>query len=173
MGQTAKALREAWRKRYMLTLDSIFEECASNGITIKPDEAMDWMEELLEQWVGDTQQAKSKEDASSPVTVYRFNLAAYLRESHHYAVDRFYKTYFPRKRGGEPLPESYLNRILRLRFKGFNYVAIAEKLGQPKDRMRKQVEAAERRWLEAVQRIERIKLRYPHLVAPVVKNKKK
>ena len=165
MGQTAKELREAWRKRYRFVLDSIFEEWASCEITLGPDEAMAWMEELIERLVSDSQQSKPDEGASGPVAVLRFNFAAYRREAHHYAVDRFYKTYFPRKRGGEPLPTSYLDRILRLRFKKLNYVAIAESLGQPKDRVRKQVEAAEKRWRDAVERIERIKQRSPYLVA--------
>jgi len=165
VGQAAKELRQTWRKRYTQVLDMIFEAFASEKIIVEPDEAMDCMEELLERWVSDSQQAKPGEGTSRPSSDFRFNFAAYRREAHHYAVDRFYKTYFPRGRGGEPLSTSYLDSILRLRFKGLNYVAIAEKLGVPKDRMRKQVEAAEKRWREAVEGIEHLKQRFPHLVA--------
>jgi hypothetical protein len=107
--------------------------------------------------------------------LFRFNYNAYRREAHHYAVDRFYKTYFPRKRGGEPLPEHYVDQILRLRREGLNYVVIAGRLGQPKEKMRKQVQAAEKRWRDAVERIERIKQRFPHLVAkePAMEVRKK
>ena len=113
----------------------------------------------------DDEQSKLDETMSDQVSNLRFDFAAYRREAHHYAVDRFYKTYFSRKRGAPPLPTAYLDGILRLRFKGLNYVSIAEKLGQPKGRMKKQLETAEKRWREAVARIEQIKTRFPHLVA--------
>jgi hypothetical protein len=174
VGQTAKELREAWRKRYEFLLDSIFEECVSHKITVSPDQAMDLMEDLLESLAGDGEQAKHDESTTEPVSILRFDSAAYRREAHYYAVTRFYKTYVPRKRGAPPLPTAYLDRILRLRFKGLNYVVIAEKLGQPKGRMKKQVAAAERRWRLAVERIEQIKKQYPQLVAqqPAGKAKK-
>lgn len=164
MGQAARELREMWRKGYRRMLDLIFEECASDGITVWPDEAMDWMEEYLEKLASDGEQSKLGETMSGLASNLRFDSAAYRREAHHYAVDLFYRTYFPRKRGAPPLPTAYLDRILQLRFKGLNYVSIAEKLGQPKDRMKKQVEAAEKRWREAVARIEGVKQRFPHLV---------
>jgi hypothetical protein len=159
-----------WRKRYKHLLDSIFEECASHEITVGPDEAMDWMEELLERLVSDSRQDKPEEDASGPVAVLRFNFAAYRREAHHYAVDRFYKTYFPRKRGGEPLSISYLDRILELSRKGMNPARIAALMKQRQNTIAKQLAVAEKRWpeawREAVARIERIKQRSPYLVAP-------
>jgi hypothetical protein len=165
VGQTARELRKMWRKGYRRLLDLIFEECASDGITVWPDEAMDWMDELTERLFKTILQSEQGRDASGSDSILRFDYDAYRREAHHYAVDRFYKTYFPRKRGAPPLPKAYLDRILQLRFKGWNYVSIAEKLGQPKDRMKKQVEAAEKRWREAVVRIALIKQRFPHLVA--------
>lgn len=125
------------------------------------------MEEYLEKLAsdGDGEQSQLDETLSGAVSTLRFDFDAYRREAHHYAVDQFYKTYFPRRRGAPPLPDYYLDRILRLRRKGLNYVAIAEKLCQPKDKVRKQVEAAEKRRQEAVERIERIKQQFPHLVA--------
>ncbi len=170
MGQAAKELREMWRKRYRQVLDMIFEGCASEEITLEPDEAMEWMEELFDRLVSDSRQDKPKEDASGPVAVLRFNYDAYRREAHHYAVDRFYKTYFPRKRGGEPLPISYLDRILELSRKGMNTAQIATLMKQRQNTIAKQVAVAEKRWpqawREAVERIEQIKQRSPHLVAP-------
>ena len=152
-------------QRYTSLLDLIFEECASHNITLEPDEALDWMDELLKKLVTDDEESKREETTSGVTSILRFDSAAYRRDAHHYAVDRFYKTYFPRKRGAPPLPTDYVDRILRLRFKGLNYVSIAERLGQPKGTMRKQVPAVERRWRQAVERIEQIKLRSPHLVA--------
>ena len=165
MGQTAKELRATWRRHYKRLLDLIFEECASQNITATPDDAMNLMGELTESLFKAILQSKQDGDASGADSVLRFDYDAYCREAHHYAVDRFYKTYFPRKRGAPPLPKAYLDQILQLRFKGRNYVSIAEKLGQPKDKMRKQVKAAERRWREAVARIDLIKQQFPHLVA--------
>ena len=156
MGQAAKELREMWRKRYRHILDMVFEDCASNKFTIEPDQAMDLMEELLEKLVSNGEQSKHNQATPGTRPIFRFDFDAYRREAHHYAVDRYYKTYFPRKRGAASLPTSYLDNILALRFKGLNYVAIAEKLGVPKDRMRKQVAIAERRWHEVVERIKKI-----------------
>ena len=167
MGQTAKELREMWRKLYAHVLDSIFEECASNEITVGPDKAMDWMEGCFEKMASDGKQSSLDETISGSASNLRFDFAAYRRDAHHYAVDRFYKTYFPRKRGAPPLPDFYFDPILRLRAKGMNSAAIADKLGQPKDRMRKQVAIAEKRWREAMERIEQIKQRFPHFVTPV------
>ena len=165
MGQGAKDLREEWRKRYEFLLDSIFEECVSCEIILSPDQAMDWMEEFLKRQANDVERSKLDETKSDPVSILRFDAAAYRREAHLYAVTRFYKTYFPRKRGAPPLPTAHLDSILRLRFRGMNYVSIAEKLGLPKGTMRKQVALAERHWRQAMEKIEQIKTRSPQLVA--------
>ena len=166
MGQAARKLREMWRKRYTQLLDWTFEEYASREIMLRPDQAMDCMEDVLERWLSESKQSKLDEDASHEAPLFRFNYAAYRREAYHYAVDRFYKTYFPRKRGGEPLPTSYLERILKLRREGKNPAQIATLMKQRKDTMGKQIAVAERRWHEAVARIEQIKQRFPHLVVP-------
>src|SRR5262249_1814095 len=93
VGQTAKELREMRRKRYTHLLDSIFEECASEGITVGPDKAMDWMEGCLEKLVSDGKQSSLDETMPAPVSSLRFDFAAYRRDAHHYAVDQFYKTF--------------------------------------------------------------------------------
>ena len=165
MGQTARELREMWRKCYTQVLDMVFEEFASQEIIVGPDDAMDCMEDLLERWSSVVQKSKEDEDASKLNTVLRFSSAAYRRDAHHYAVDQFYKTYFPRKRGGEPLPMGHLDRIWTLRRKGKNPVQIAALTRQSPDTVRKQLAAAEKRWHAAVERIEEIKRRSPHLVA--------
>jgi hypothetical protein len=162
VGQTAKQLREMWRKRYTQVLDQIFEAFASQEIRIGPDAALEEMENFLERLCNQSRQDESK-DASSATAVIRFNFAAYRREAHHYAVDRFYRTYFPQKRGAPPLPEYHLDRILALRRKGKTPLAIADKMGLRKDTAKYQVEAAEKRWHEAVDRIKR---EFPHFVAP-------
>lgn len=162
MGQAAKARRASWRAHYRHVLDLIFEEHAAQEIIVVPDEAVLLMEELTKHLFETI--LRTAPDGDATASTVRFDYDAYRREAHHYAVDRFYKTYFQRKRGAPPLPTAYVDRIIGLRLQGLNYVAIAEKLGQPKGRMRKQVPAAERRWLQAVEKIEQLKQRSPHLV---------
>jgi len=140
----------------------IFKEFDSEGIIIEPDEAMQEMDNLLDKLLFHDSQQANTEGATRPPVLFRFSSAAYQRDAHHYAVDRYYKTYFPRRRGAEPLPDTYLNEILELRRKGLNYVAIAQKWGVPRDRMRKQVEAAEKRLRELG---EELKRRFPQFVA--------
>jgi hypothetical protein len=164
-------LRRMWRRRYMSVLDSIFEQCASNKILVGPDEAMDWMEGLLKSLVTTGEEAPNEGSPRESPT-FRFDDDAFRREAHHYAVDRFYKTYFPRRRGAPPLPSAYLDRILQLRRKGFNYVAIAKELGQPKDRMRKQVSIAERHRREVVDSLKRQFPQFVHRAEPTVKGTK-
>jgi hypothetical protein len=138
-----------WRKRYTRLLDSIFEECASHEITVGPDEAMDWMEGYLEKLASDGKQSNLDETISGPASILRFDFAAYRRDAHHYAVDRFYKTYFPRKRGAPPLSTGYLGRILQLSREGKNVAQIGKLMKQRKDTIGKQLAVAEKRWREA------------------------
>ena len=156
-------LRRIWRQWYKPTLDDLFKEFESLSILLTPDAAIEQMDGLFK-WVLDhTESADSSELTNDPIgrPTFRFDDVAMTREAHHYAVDLFYKYYFPRepgsqgksRRGAPPLSMEYLDRILQLRRKGFNYVKIAEVLGQPKDRMRKQVEIAEKRYCEAVKRV--------------------
>jgi hypothetical protein len=159
VGQAAKALRAAWRKRYRFTLDAIFEEYAAIGVRVTPDEALELMEDLLCEWVSKDASVAS-DGTLRPLALFRFDFAAFRREAHHYAVDQFYKTYFPRRRGAPPLPDYHIDRILALRRKGWNYVAIAKELGQPEDTTKRQVEVAEKRCRE------RLKERYPQFIAP-------
>jgi len=160
------ALRSMWRRLYRNFLDSIFEECASHHIALTPDFAVDFMEELLER-IASTGQEAVGPDKGAPrkPRIFRFDAPAFRREAHHYAVDRYYKTYFPRKRGAPPLPLDYLDRILTLRRKGWNDERIARQLGQPRDNIRKQISAAEKRWRDALDGIEKIKHDFPHMIA--------
>jgi hypothetical protein len=152
-----------WRKRYRFTLDAIFEEYSSVGMMVAPDEAMDLMHDLLRDWVSRDASEASKA-TSRPATLVRFDSDAFSREAHHYAVDLFYKTYFPRGRGTPPLPDSYLNGILKLRREGLSHLAIANRLGIRRDTAKYQVAAAEKRWLEKVAQIDQLKRKYPQLV---------
>jgi hypothetical protein len=171
--KNSAVLRRIWRKWYKPTLDDLFKEYESIDVLLTPEAAIEKMEELFK-WVLDrSESADSSEPTSNPIgrPTFRFDEVAMTREAHHYAVDLFYN--FPRKpgsqgkprRGAPPLPMEYLDRILQLRRKGIKPFKIAEILGQPKDRMRKQIEIAERTWRQALEGIEQIKQRSSHLVA--------
>jgi hypothetical protein len=161
VGQAAKARRASWRAHYRHVLDLIFEEHAAQEIIVLPDEAVRLMEEMTERLFKDILRTAPDSDASPSMSVVRFDYDAYRREAHHYAVDRFYKTYFPRKRGAPPLPDSYLDPILQLRFMGLNYAAIANRLGMDKETVRKRLPVAEKRWREVVAGLERFKQQTP------------
>jgi hypothetical protein len=164
VGQAANELREVLRKQYQFALDVIFAEHASSKLLVKPDTAMELAEDLLYERVK-KDVYEVTQNTSRPTAILRFDPAAIRREAHHYAVDQFYKTYFPRKRGAPPLPDSHIDRIIALRRKGLSRVATAEKLavelGLRLDTAKYQVAAAEKRWGELLERIEQLKRKYP------------
>ena len=158
------ALRRMWRELYRDALNCIFEESASREIVIGPDIAVALMEEeAAKAFVDRPPQSTGTRAFPSSTHMFRFDFDAYRREAHHYAVDKFYKTYFPRKRGAPRLPDSHLDWILAQRRKGLNDVAIAGKLGLRKDTAKYRVAVAEKRLRE---RVEELKRRYPQFVAP-------
>jgi hypothetical protein len=165
--QTAKALRATWHAYYTRNLDFIFAECASNEIVMGPDEALYLMEDGTERLAKTLLQIERDKDAPDSDSPVRFDFDAFRREAHHYAVDCFYRTYFPRKRGTPPLPIHYLDRILQLSRKGMNVAQIAGLLNQRKNTIDKQLAIAEKRWRETVGRIELIRQRSSHLVGTV------
>jgi hypothetical protein len=167
-------LRRIWRKWYKPVLEDLFKECAAIRVQLTPDRAIEEMEvifgDVFRTVSAGTGKEANKDPDGEPGLIFRFDEPAFTCEAHHYAVDLFYRTYFPRggtqRRGAPRLPTEYTDRIVRLKRQGMNYAQIAAMLGQPKDRMRKQVKAAEKRWQEAVCRIEELKKKYPRLIAP-------
>jgi hypothetical protein len=161
--QDSVTLRKIWRKWYKLALDGLFKEFEAANILLTPDAAIEEMEKLFKGALDHNESVDDPEPTNNPIEKprLRFDDIAMTREAHHYAVDLFYKYFFPHKpgsqgkprRGAPPLSTEYLDRILQLRRKGLNYVKIAEVLGQPKDRMRKQVQIAEKRYREAAIRV--------------------
>jgi hypothetical protein len=95
-------------------------------------------------------------------------MVSFIRKMHHHAVDLYYDTYFSRgaglegkpRRGAPPIPDRYLDEILRMTRKGMNLEKIADKLGQlgpkGKDRVRKQRALAVKRYTEIVESIRRL-----------------
>jgi hypothetical protein len=146
-------LRRVWRKWYKPVLDDLYELYERASFLLKPDQAIEKMEEAFRDALHrvETETVAEASPHARPTQVFRFDDSAFAREAHHYAVDLFYRTYFPRspegksRKGAPQLPTEYLDRILQLKRLGMNYVEIAKKLGQPKDRMRHQVKIAEKR----------------------------
>jgi hypothetical protein len=153
------ALRQLWRKRYTSMLDMIFQEYESASILINPDEAMELMEKLLPSVVG-------KELQPNKPKSLRFDVAAYRREAHHYAVGRFYKTFYGSRRGAPPLSLEYLDHVLKLQAQGLNHAQIAKRLGQTKDTIRKQLKQAVRLWNERANKIRELSIQAANRRSP-------
>jgi hypothetical protein len=141
-------------------IDMIFELARADGSHLTPDEAMKTLDEVLKKW----SEVLAKQDLSAHDTrrPIRIDVVASLQKIHHYAVDVYYKTYFPRRGGMEGKPRrgaprlsmEYLERIRQLSRQGRNAAQIARELGQSDpgavDRISKQIELADRRWAEIV-----------------------
>ena len=164
--QDSAALHRIWRKWYRPTLDDLFKESESAGLWLTPSAAIEEMAQCFKSVLdrSDAGGSSQLKDNLLGRATFRFDDVAMTCEAHHYAVDLFYKYYFPRtpastgkaRRGAPPLPREYLDRILQLRRQGLNPAQIASRLGQPTDRMRHQVKIAERRL--AAERIRRLKV---------------
>ncbi len=164
--QESVALRQIWRKWYKPALDALFKEFESAGIRLTPDAAIEEMEGLFKSVLDRSESASEselKDNALNKMT-FRFDDVAMTCEAHHYAVDLFYKYYFPRipgstgkaRRGGTRLSETYLDEILKLHRQRKNPAQIAHLLGQPTDRVRHQVKIAEQRYREAIERVQQL-----------------
>ena len=171
-GKDSATLRQIWRKWYKPTLDDLFKECESLGILLTPYIAIEQMELLLEdvsRHFEEECQSDAKKDPTPSRHYFRFDQVAFRREAHHYAVDLFYKTYYPRS-GAPQLSIEYLNDVLELKRKGLNDPQIAERLGQSTDTIRKQVQIAEKRYREIVSSIRELGERGRHREARAEKD---
>lgn len=96
-------------------------------------------------------------------TIRRLDTAALRRDAHHYAVDLFYRSYYPR-RGAPPLSLGYLDSLLNLKAQGLNNQQIAKKLGakteeevkKGADRIRKELDAVKERHAKMVNEIRKL-----------------
>jgi hypothetical protein len=161
-------LRRIWRKWYKLTLDSLFSEFESKEFLLTPDVAIEKMELAFRRILSDSGSEAQPDSSSRPGQPFRFDETAFTREAHHYAVDLFYRTYFPREAGGErksrkgapQLSIEYLDRVLKLSDEGLEPHEIAERLGQSdpqaRDRIRKQILAGRKRYIEIVHNIRKL-----------------
>jgi hypothetical protein len=163
-GKDSATLRQIWRKWYKPTLDDLFREYESIGILLTPCMAIEEMEQLFKAIslrFEEERRSEAKKDPTPGHRYFRFDHIAFRREAHHYAVDLFYKTYYPRS-GAPQLSIEYLGAVLELRRKGLNDPQIAERLGQSTDTIRKQVRIAEKRYREIVSSIRELGERARH-----------
>lgn len=140
--------------RYRPLLDAIFEEFGSAGFMIMPDEAMDFLDEVLVGLLNTEAQAEPRKAAPG---VRPPHVIASMRQAHNYAVDLFYRTYYEMPgKGRPPLPLERLDKVLALRRKGLSHAQIAKELRQAKDATRKQVKQVEKLWNEKSGEIQRL-----------------
>jgi hypothetical protein len=137
-----------------ILLERFFRDATSKNELLWPDEAMrklfDYINKIIE--IGVLNKDKP--------TATRVNEINFNKELHHYAVDLFYKTYFPTKKGAPPIPDEYYEFILKLHNEGKTHKEIAEEVDLPistkkvgtrkevdksKDVIRKQIDKAKKR----------------------------
>jgi hypothetical protein len=165
LGQTAKALRNEWRKFYSKVLNEIFEQATRLGLEIWPDDAVEALGYVMKRENESRGLTAGGQRVGAPTL--RFNAAAYRRDAHHYAVDRYYRTYHARGRGGEPLSMSHVDRILSLRLEeGLSIPAIADRLGLRRDTAKYQVAVAEKRRNELIERLEEFRKLHARMFFP-------
>jgi hypothetical protein len=133
-------------------LESIYDKAVAEGRTLFPDGA-------IKEWVEFHKNAAKVEQEKIHISVIekelqRFDEIAMLHKLHRYAVDLFYKHYFPRKSGAPPLSKPYLAYLRFLDDLGFSnrQLALQEnpqlekglQTSQAKDKMRKRVKRIKR-----------------------------
>jgi hypothetical protein len=145
-------------------LHSIFVEARGSYLT--PDVAMEILEEILGSRISSSG-IQPNESSNNP-RFLRADMAVFRRKIHHYAVDLYYESYFPRrkrtsgksKRGATALPDDYLDELLKMTRQGVNLQKMADKLGhfgpKGKDRVRKQRDLAIKLFSETAERIRRL-----------------
>ena len=163
-----KARKARLQGDFQRLLEAIFEDERTSDSTLTPDQAMDSLDEMLATIAAALDSSDSKKNSPAhPRLPLRTDTVAFRRKIHHYAVDLYYNTYFRRTgkerkhgRGAPPLPDEYLDQILRRARKGMNPAQIAHELGQSdpgaKDRIRKQIGTAVKRYSDAAENIRRL-----------------
>jgi hypothetical protein len=148
-GKKVSSAKKTWRELYKPILDHLFASARSSGTFLTPDGAMAALKEDLATEFPSRKGAEPTKGLT--VRTYlrpRMDLVAGLREAHRYAVDLFYRTYFPRK-GAPRTADQDLATMLSLREQGKNYRSIALFFGLPypesKDMIRKRIESARQR----------------------------
>jgi hypothetical protein len=163
---SSKMVKTKFRFIFKRFLDEMFEVAITAESRLTPDAAMRELDDVLESVL--EAMDKTKTATVRPSRPLRIDVVAARQKIHHYAVDLFYRTYFPRKAGmeGQPrrgatgLPLEYLDQVLKLSREGKNPAQIATLLGQvgpgAAGRISKQIRLAEKRWAEMLANIRRL-----------------
>jgi hypothetical protein len=161
-----KALKDKWTGIFFETLKDIFALARQYGIRITPDQALEELDDALEDVASRIVLLDQPHPESAPHRPLRVDVVAIRTKLHHKAVDLYYQTYFPRKAGMEAKPRrgastlsfDYLYEVLTLSRKGMNPAQIATKMGQldpkAKGRIAKQIRIAEKRYGEILSKIQ-------------------
>jgi hypothetical protein len=133
-------------------LKNLFEEAEKSDEILWPDEAI---KQLATYWgeVKKNNPSSFSDENASPI--HRDKLMSEAKRIHKFAVDLFYKTYAPQKKGAPPMTEDYAKFILGLDKEGLSHREIAERLGmqidnpedasKAKDKVRHRIKAAKKR----------------------------
>ena len=156
-----------WIQIFEESVADLFGLARNCGVRLTPDQAMAELDDALESALAKARVSEAgKDSAHAPHPPLRLDAVAFRRKIHRRAVDMYYNTYFPRKpdaagkprRGGSRLSDEHLDLVLSLAKQGLTLREIAKRLGYSdakfgspaKDRVRKQIDIAVRRWNEIV-----------------------
>jgi hypothetical protein len=102
---SAKASKAKMENRFKGWLEIIFEHRRESQVT--PDQAMQILDEMLRSWILGSADPEKSSTATHRLPS-RVDMASFSRTIHHYAVDLYYDTYFPRRPGWKVNPEGAL-----------------------------------------------------------------
>jgi hypothetical protein len=141
--------RLLWRDLFSASLDAIYQDSAARGAFLTPDAAMAALMDDLAALFPSRKGAESEMGTTARTHLQpRMDRIAGLRDAHRYAVNLFYRTYFPRK-GAPPIPEDDLAKLLDLHERGLSYGQIAQEFKLPypqsKDMIRKRIAVAKQK----------------------------
>jgi hypothetical protein len=157
---TGRVVAAKYSSMFKLAIEELFHDAGKAGFRVTPDEVMDLIDQTLQEFFD--RSVEPEIGATRVGRPPRIDVVAARQKIHLYAVNVYYRTYFPRKagmegkqrRGAPRLSEEYLERIRQLSKKGWNPAQIATELGQSDpgavDRISKQMEIADERWSEIV-----------------------
>lgn len=131
-------------------LKKLFKEAKEKKEFLWPDEAF---KKLGDFW-GKVKELPSSSKESKP-PVHRLNPMSEVKRVHKLAVDIFYETYAPQKKGAPAMTEEYAKFIFRLSEQGITHREIAEQASIPidkpedakrvKDVVRKRIDVAKKK----------------------------
>lgn len=129
-------------------LRGFYEDAVKNGIILLPDEAIDKLQDVMENLreVEKLDIPKFKRD--NPRTDWE----AIVRRLHHYAVDLYYDTYFGKKVGAPSMAHEYLEYIVSLKeIDKLSFGEIGIRIGESPesaDKIRKQYGMAKKKGIK-------------------------